>query len=150
LRKENAVKRHAGFTLIEIMMVVIIIGILAAIAVPSYSDYLIRSRITQATAGLSERRVRMEQFFQDNHTYFGGPGCTTSATTYFAFTGACPASATAASVYTLTATGTSSMAGFTYTIDQANARSSTIVSPAPSGWVHALATCWMTNKGGGC
>ncbi|MEF8721243.1 MAG: prepilin-type N-terminal cleavage/methylation domain-containing protein [Candidatus Accumulibacter delftensis] len=79
-------KRHAGFTLIEIMMVVIIIGILAAIAVPSYSDYLIRSRITQATAGLSERRVRMEQFFQDNHTYFGGPGCTTSATTYFAFT----------------------------------------------------------------
>lgn len=149
LRKDNAVKKHAGFTLIEIMMVVIIIGILAAIAVPAYSDYLIRSRITQATAGLAERRVRMEQFFQDNHTYVGGPGCgatDTAASQYFNFTAACPDAA----AYTLTAAGKSSATGFSYTIDQANRRTSTIASPAPSGWRQALTTCWITSKGGGC
>ncbi|MEF8731336.1 MAG: type IV pilin protein [Candidatus Accumulibacter meliphilus] len=151
-------KNQCGFTLIEIMMVVIIIGILTAIAVPAYSDYLIRSRITQATAGLSEKRVRMEQFFQDNHTYFRAAAgadpeisslaCAddTTASQYFNFT--CPT--LTATTYTLTATGKSSMSGFTYTLDQANVRSSTIASPAPSGWVHALAACWMTNKGGGC
>lgn len=147
-------RKHAGFTLIEIMIVVIIVGILAAIAVPAYSDYLIRSRITQATAGLAERRVRMEQFFQDNHLYFqadpaiSAPACAndTTASQYFNFT--CPT--LTATTYTLTATGKGSMSGFTYTLDQFNARSSTIASPAPSGWVTALSPCWITSKGGSC
>jgi len=140
------VKKHAGFTLIEIMIVVIIIGILAAIAVPGYRDYLIRSRITQATSGLAEKRVRMEQFFQDNHTYFGSAVCAndTTSSTYFNFTAACPANATALAAYTLTATGKSSMLGFTYTIDQANTKQTTA---AQTGWPTST-TCWVTSTGG--
>jgi type IV pilus assembly protein PilE len=53
-----------GFTLIEVMVVVAIIAILAAIAIPNYADYVTRSKVTDAVSGLSEMRVRMEQYFQ--------------------------------------------------------------------------------------
>ncbi|WP_432741316.1 GspH/FimT family pseudopilin [Methylobacter sp. G7] len=45
-------QKHAGFTLLEVMIVVAIIGILAAIAVPSYQDMLERNRLKQAAEGL--------------------------------------------------------------------------------------------------
>jgi type IV pilus assembly protein PilE len=149
-RKIDAVNRQTGFTLIEIMIVVVIIGILTAIAVPSYTDYLIRSRITQATSGLAERRTRMEQYFQDNHFYFqadpplSGPACATdtTASTYFNFS--CPT--LTATAYTLTATGKSSMTGFTYTVTEANVRATPAVA---AGWTTST-TCWVTSKGGGC
>jgi len=129
------------------MIVVAIISILAAIAIPNYNDYLIRSRITHATSGLAERRVRMEQFFQDNHTYVGAGPCTADNTgTYFNFTAACPAQPTDPAQYTLTATGKSSMTGFTFTVDQNNTKGTTA---AISGW-GTSATCWVTSKGAVC
>jgi type IV pilus assembly protein PilE len=96
----NQVKKQTGLTLIEIMVVVFIIGILAAIAIPNYSEHVTRSRIAQATSGLAERRTRMEQFFQDNHTYYqaaaGGnpaitaPACTTDNASSPFFDFSCP------------------------------------------------------------
>src|SRR4030095_7908104 len=62
----------AGFTLIEVMIVVAIVAVLAAIALPNYSDYVKRSKIVEATSALSDLRVRYEQFYLDNRTYVGG------------------------------------------------------------------------------
>ena len=62
-------KKSSGFTLIEIMITVAIVGILAAIAVPSYADYLARGRLTEGQRQLSSFALAMEQFFQNNNTY---------------------------------------------------------------------------------
>lgn len=141
-----------GFTLIEIMVVVVLVGILAAIAIPNYTDYVTRSRLTQATSGLAERRTRMEQFFQDNHTYTGAPLCAADNTgQYFNFTAVCPAQVADPQTYTLTATGKSAMNGFVYAIDAANARTSSAdATKVPSGWASAQVNCWLVNKGGTC
>lgn len=61
--------RQKGFTLIEIMIVVVIIGILASIAYPSYIDHLVRSRRNQAKACLQEMSQFMERFYTTNLRY---------------------------------------------------------------------------------
>ena len=61
-----------GFTLIELMITVAIIAILSAIAIPQYSEYVMRSRITEATMTLSDQRLKMERFFQDNRSFTAG------------------------------------------------------------------------------
>lgn len=153
------VDNQSGFTLIELMIVVAIIGILAGIAIPAYNDYVVRSRITHATSGLSAKRVQLEQFFQDNHTYFtagiapapdiSSPACNTDTTTSKYFDFVCDPVATA-TTYTLKATGKGPMTGFIYTVNQANAKTSPF-SGAPTGWTaHSPDNCWVTGKGGTC
>lgn len=151
-------RTQRGFTLIEVMIVVVIIAILAAIAVPSYRDYVTRGRIVEATSGLADARNKMEQFFQDNRTYPTGcviqptaPGATeVQLTSLQNFNLAC--SDLGATTYTVTATGTGPMAGFTYTIDQQNTRTSAFSGVgASAGYTPAAPnTCWVLRKGGLC
>lgn len=65
----NPMRRRRGFTLIEIMIVVAVIGILAAIAYPAYQDSVRKSRRGQAKADLTELAQIMERFFTENNRY---------------------------------------------------------------------------------
>jgi type IV pilus assembly protein PilE len=155
-RQPAAPRRQRGFTLLEIMVTVATLAIVAAIALPNYIDYITRGKIVEATSGLNDMRVRLEQYFADNRQYptecvapAAGPAPAgkiylPASIKYFAFTCAlAPAS------YTVTATGTASggMAGFVYTIDQTSKRST---ASLPSGWAGASSACWVTRKSGDC
>jgi type IV pilus assembly protein PilA len=58
-------KVQQGFTLIELMIVVAIIGILAAIAIPAYQDYTIRSQVSEGLSLASGSKVAVAEFFQN-------------------------------------------------------------------------------------
>lgn len=63
-------KRLAGFTLIELMITVAIIGILAAIAYPSYTEYVTRAKRSDAKAALLQVQIAQEKY-RANHTTYG-------------------------------------------------------------------------------
>ena len=148
--------RTAGFTLIEVMVVVAIVAILAAVALPSYKDYIRRGRLPEAFNALSNYRTQMEQYYQDNRNY--GTGATTAcadstaASTWNSFT---PAGAqyftyacavntatgdTTQQSYTITATGIGSANDHVYTIDQNGNRTTTKFKGAA-----VTAACWLTS-----
>jgi len=143
--------QQEGFTLLELLIVMAIIGILSAIAIPAYRDYIIRGKITEATSNLGDMRIKLEQFYQDNRTYVGACVGGTIATlptgsNARAFTYSCPTlTATTFSVRALGNAG-EGMSGFDYTIDQSNAKATASVA---TGWT-LTAGCWVTKKDGAC
>ena len=137
-------KKYAGFTLIEVMIVVAIIAILASVAVPAYTDYVLRGKIPEATSSLATKRVQMEQWFMDTRSYAGAPACNSDTSNKY-FDISC--SASTATTYTLQAVGKGTMTGFTFTIDQSNGKATTITGV--TGWT-GNASCWVVRKGGDC
>ncbi len=147
-------QRHTGFTLIELMVTVAIVAILAGVALPIYTSYIMRGKLQEASSNLLAIRVRMEQYFQDNRTYATGPCTPTSAASqqikYFAFSCSGTPDAT---TYTIQAVASDpSMAGITFTINQSNVHATTVTSGstiAKAGYV-SNANCWVTKTGGVC
>lgn len=137
--KSTAPRKSKGFSLIELMVVVAIIGIITVIALPSYQDYVVKAALIDAHTGLANGRVVAEQWYQDNRNYnFPNERCP-RATQNFTFT-----CAQGDSAFLITATGIGRAAGFSMTVNQANARAT---PTAKSGWATS-ATCWVTGKSG--
>ncbi len=60
-------KIQGGFTLIELMIVIAIVGILAAIALPAYQDYTVRAKVSEALANLAEAKTTIAEFYSANN-----------------------------------------------------------------------------------
>jgi prepilin-type N-terminal cleavage/methylation domain-containing protein len=141
-----------GFTLIEVMITVAIIGILAAVAYPSYRDSIVRGALVDGTNGASTIRAQMERHYQDNRSYATVGTFTTpcaagadSARTFGNFIVSCSGTPTA-TAFTLQAVGSGPANGFTYTVNELDVRATTA---APTGF-NTCATKWLTKPGATC
>lgn len=126
------------------------VAILAAVALPSYTDYVTRGRIPEATSTLSTKQVQLEQFFQDNRSYLNSdaninrPCFNDTRNRHFDFS----CVNLTANTYTLQAVGKGPMTGFSYSVDEQNQRRTVAV---PAGWtVPVVNNCWVARKGGLC
>lgn len=144
-------RKTLGFSLIELMIAVAVIGILASIALPNYSAYVQRGKITEATSTLSQQKVVMERWYQDNRNYGSTAsvcGPTLPADNSFTYSCNWGSGGINSQTFTITATGKSSsgMSGFVYTIDHNNVKRS-ISFPGATGLPKA---CWISKKSEAC
>lgn len=132
-----------GFTLIELMMVVAIVAILGAVALPAYGWYMQRSRVPAALEVLSSTYTRLELRYQDAGRYDAATVCAVAMPAAPNFTVSC-AVLSGGQGFRLTATGSGTMAGFGYTIDHQGLRRTTAHPkglPATDCWTTRGRTC---------
>lgn len=120
--------KNKGFSLIELMIVIAIIGILAAIAIPSYTEYVAKSKRAEAMRGLADLQLRQERW-RSNHTTYGTYANLGSPTV---------------DNYTMTVTGVSGT-GYTLTATRAGTQASDrcgnfVLTVAPAGATKSLAS----------
>lgn len=134
-----------GVTLLELMVVVVIVGILASIAVPSYRNYVLRAQRSDATAALLRIAAAQEKFYLQNNTYTAALDNTGLNIGTASEHGWYNLSVTAASATAFTAQATAPAASAqyrdtdcrTFTITETGARGATNASSATT-----TAACW--------
>lgn len=129
-------RSERGFTLIELMIAIVIVAIIVAIAFPSYSDYVQRSRRSDGTSALSRATMVMESCRSDLASYTGCAGrvAATSDEGFYNLTVAVTSSS-----YTLTATALGVQA------QDARCNTLTLDSQGTKGYTGSapdVATCW--------
>lgn len=67
--RNGAMRTNGGFSLVELIVVMVVAGVIAAIAVPTYQEHSRKTRRSAATAALFDATSRQEQFFLDNKSY---------------------------------------------------------------------------------
>jgi type IV pilus assembly protein PilE len=160
-------QHEKGFTLLELMITVAIIGILAGIALPSYSDYVRRSKFAEAVGNLADLRVKMEQYYADNRRYStdaGGGTCgipggnTPAASDARYFTYQCQSTAPNGlgdQQFVLIAAGVPAQGlnGISFTVNHANAKQTIVAAGsemAGHGYTVGTTACWTRKKPAQC
>lgn len=134
--------RVRGFSLIELMITLAIIGILLAVVVPTYNDHVLKGKLAEAMTVLSDLQVREEAYYTDNRAYVAlAPR--TGQTQYFDVTACVTTTVGGVANQGYTCTARSTSLGYTYTVNEAGTK--TTVKPDGN-----TVSCWLKTPGGAC